>query len=248
MKLGFFMRTDEFIKRLSEISKENESEFERLRTGIPIGEDDAQNVALARGETDLARCHHTCVTGSSRTEFIRRVVFTLSCIYDKSEIAFLIVSPNMAYGELLKLKNADVTVPFIRDGKDLALVLETVKTLARARVTQRFSQRLFVVLDGLEDLPDDTKQGTFEIYRPFLEAVGTSGVEIITGVELRNSIYAGYPGVFVGVGNALITPDADGNADVTFVALDGSMGLPKKITYPSIPTVRECIEYFNGIA
>ena len=241
------MRTDEFIKRLSEISKANETEFERLRIGVPIGEDDEQNVALARAGEDLARCHHTCVTGSSRTEFIRRVIFTLSCIYDKSEIAFLIVSPNMAYGELLKLKNADVTVPFIRDGKDLELVLQTLKTLARARAIERFSGRLFVVLDGLEDLPDDPKQGMFESYRPFFEAVGTSGIEIITGVELRGSIYAGYPGVFVGVGNALVTPDADGNADVTFVAPDGSMGLPKKITYPSIPAVRECIEYFNGI-
>ncbi len=242
------MRTDEYIKRLSEISKANEAEFERLRAGIPIGEDLAQEIALARAETDVARYHHTCVTGGSRTEFIRRVIFTLSCIYDKSEIAFLIVSPNLAYGELMKLKNADVTVPFIRSGEDLALVLQTVKELARARAVERFSARLFVVLDGLEDLPDDAKQGTFESYRPFFEAVGTSGIEIITGVELRNSIYAGYPGVFVGVGNALVTPDADGNADVTVVAPDGSMGLPKKIVYPSTPTVRECIEYFNGIA
>ena len=56
-------------------------------------------------------------------------------------------------------------------------------------------------------------------------------MDIITGVDLMQSIFSGYPGAFVGVGNALVTTREQGKADVTLVADDASLSLPVAIEY-----------------
>lgn len=240
------MRTDELIATLSEISKTNPAEFERLRESIPLGVDGFGGVAVSHRENQIERYHHTCVSGAFKTEFIKRLVLTLACIYERSEASFLIVSPYLSYGELMNLKNADVTVPFIRYGEDLKKVLDCLQEIVRMRGEGKKSAKTFVVLDGIEAMTDgDT---ALVSYRPFLDTVGVSGVEIISGVNLQNTAFSGYPGGFVGVGNCLVTTASESSADLTYVNLDTSMSLPKTISYPSSQTVGECIEFFNGIA
>lgn len=239
------MRTDELIAILSEISKTNPTEFERLRAGIPLGVDAFGGVAVSHRENKIERYHHTCVSGALKTEFIKRLILTLACIYEHGETAFLIVSPYLTYGELMNLKNADVTVPFIRGGEDLKQVLDCLQEIVRMRGEGKTLPKLFVVLDGIETLAEgDT---ALVSYRPFLDTVGVSGIEIISGVNLQNTAFGGYPGGFVGVGNCLVTTGGEGSADLTYVNLDTSMSLPKTISYPSQPSVAECIEFFNEI-
>ncbi|MBQ8374462.1 MAG: hypothetical protein IJX98_02670 [Clostridia bacterium] len=241
------MRTDEFLAKVSEISKTDALGFETVRDCLPLGVDSANTVVAAHRENMVERYHHTCVTGGMRGEFISRLVLTLACLYEKTEAAFLIVSPDLSYGKLMKLAAADITVPFITNKADVAAVLSTVQELARMRITKRRYPKLFVVLDGLETLDDEDRANTLDCYRPFFEAVGTTGIEIITGVELTKTVFAGYPGAFVGIGNCLVTPSVGGEADITYVGADASMTMPKKFTYPSSPEIENSIEFFNGI-
>lgn len=239
------MRTDEFIEKLSEISKANPAEFERLREGIPLGVDAFQGVAVSHRENKIERYHHTCVSGAFKTEFIKRLVLTLSCLYERGEATFLILSPYLNYGELMTLKNADISVPFVRGVEDLKAAQDCLQEIVRMRAEGKPAPKLFVVLDGIETLAEgDT---ALMSYRPFLDTVGISGVEIISGVDLQKSVFAGYPGGFVGVGNCLVTTSGDGAADLTYVNLDTSMSLPKTITYPSSPSFSEAIAFFNEL-
>ena len=72
-------------------------------------------------------------------------------------------------------------------------------------------------------------------------------MELITGVDLAQTLFAGYPGAFLGVGNCLVTPAMGGEADVTYVNVDAKMTPPKSCVYPSLPTVTESISFLNGI-
>ena len=88
------MKTEEFISSLSEISQKNSYRFEQLRACVPLGRDDAGNVAVAHREENPERYHHVCVTGAGRGGFIRRLVVTLSCLSDRGEASFLVLSPS----------------------------------------------------------------------------------------------------------------------------------------------------------
>ncbi len=233
------MKAEEFLSSLSEISEKNVYRFEQIRACIPLGRDDAGNIAVAH--------HHVCVTGAGRSEFIRRLVVTLSCLYDRSEAMFLILSPYAEYSELLRLRAADVTVPFINNYADYLSALDTVRELVRMRSLNVGYPRLFVVTDGLEELPDVKRDGMLDPYRLCFEAVGAGRVEIITGADLLKSIFSGYPGAFVGIGNCLVTPKGEGKADVTYVNADSSLTLPKEIRYPDTPSLTQSIDFFNSL-
>lgn len=73
-------------------------------------------------------------------------------------------------------------------------------------------------------------------------------VEIVTGVDLLKSIFSGYPGAFVGIGNCLVTPKGEGKADVTYVNTDSSLTLPAEISFPDSPSLAETIDFFNSLA
>ena len=241
------MRTDEFLSRVSALSMADAEAFEAVRAGLPLGETDEGEIVIAHREIAPDRYHHTCVTGGMKTEFISRLILTIACLYEKTEAAFLIVSPDLSYGRFMRMQGADVTVPFITSQADLDATLNTIASLAAMRQGKARTPKLFVIVDGIEVFADEAKRGTLECYRPFFEAVGTSGIELITGVDLAQTIFAGYPGAFVGVGNCLVTPSMDGDGDVTYVNVDGTMTPPKSFTYPSMPTVAESITFFNGI-
>ncbi|MBO5334759.1 MAG: hypothetical protein J6A87_02160 [Clostridia bacterium] len=240
------MKTEEFIKRIKGENRIDPKRTNELRSQLPLGEYANGEYVLSHQINDPERYHHTCVSGSMRAEFIARLVLTLSGLYSRSEAVFLIVSPNLYYGQLMSLKSADVTVPFVLSERDIPPVLETVKKLAAMRQGKKTEAKTFLVLDGLELLEPENKRSTLDCYRPFFEAVGTSGIEMITGVDLANTIYAGYPSTFIGIGNCLVTPALDGEMDVTYVGIDGSMSSPQRAKYPSLPSLKECIEERNA--
>ena len=91
------------------------------------------------------------------------------------------------------------------------------------------------------------RDGMLDPYRLCFEAVGAGRVEIITGADLLKSIFSGYPGAFVGIGNCLVTPKGEGKADVTYVNADSSLTLPKEIRYPDTPSLTQSIDFFNSL-
>lgn len=241
------MREEEFISALSQESESEES-VRRLRAGIPLGRDMAGNFVFSQKRERPFTVRHTCVTGARRTAFIRRLLITLSCLYDKTEANFLILSPRAEYGELLRLYSADVTVPFVRLKSDLEKAMECVRELISMYTLQSGYPRLFLILDGLEELPDCNLNGDFEEYRAFFDLVArNANIEIISGVELMKSIFSGYPGTFVGVGNCLVTTREEGKADVTYVGEDSSLSMPTAMFFPDSPSITETVIFLNSL-
>ena len=241
------MRAEEFISKVSGMSREDER-FEELKNGLPIGLDSTDGIVLAQKRKRPYTLRNTCVTGVGRSNFIRRFLITVSCLYDKSEACFFIISPKTEYGELLRLKSMDVTVPYIRTKSDLDMAVLTIKDLLAQREGGVGYPRLFIVLDGLEELQDCNRNGDLEEYRAIFDLfTRREDVDMICGAELMRSIFSGYPGAFVGVGNCLISLREAGKADVTYVADDATMSLPIPVHYPSEPSVMETIIYLNAL-
>ena len=142
------MRSDAFISSISALAGDDEK-FEELKKGLPLGEDTVGNILISQKREKPLTVRNTCVTGVGRCGFIRRFLLTISCLYEKSEACFFILSPRQEYGELLRLRNMDVTVPYIRTKSDLNLAVETIKELLRLREFGQGYPHLFLVLDGL---------------------------------------------------------------------------------------------------
>lgn len=241
------MRADEFISKVSGLSREDDR-FEELKNGLPLGLDSTDGIVLAQKRRRPYTLRHTCVTGVGRSNFIHRFLITVSCLYDKSEACFFIISPKTEYGELLRLKSMDVTVPYIRTKADLDLAVSTIKELLAQRDGGVGYPHLFIVLDGLEELEDCNRNSDLEEYRNIFELfTRREDVDLICGTELMRSIFSGYPGAFVGVGNCLISLREEGKADVTYVNDDASMSLPIPIHYPSEPSIMETVIYLNAL-
>lgn len=241
------MRTEEFISTISNLSKEDDT-FEKIRKGVPLGLDEGGNVAYASKYEGLVVLKNLCVTGEYRVELICRTLITLSCLYEKDEANFLVISPNERYAELLRLNNMDVTVPYIRMASDLDVVKKAIQDLLIMRMSGAGYPRLFIVLDGLEELPETNKNKEFLEYREiFNMLMQRTDVEVICGVDLMKSIFSGCPGGFVGIGNCLVTALEKGRADVTYVGNDASLSQPMPITYPDEPSLEEAISLLNAL-
>ncbi len=242
------MRSDEFVASLSAQADEDEK-FATMQKNIPLGVDAAGNIAYARRGEPLFFSRHTCVTGGGRSVFIRRLLITLSCLYEKGELCFFVLSTSLDYGELLRMKNMELTLPYIRDKADFEKGVETLKELIRQREYGKGYPRLVVVLDGIEGLGNCNRNEDLEEYRATIEILSRrEDVDIITGVDLTKSIFSGYPGAFVGVGNCLVATREFGKADVTYVQDDASLTMPMPITYPSTPSITETVLFFNSVA
>ncbi len=242
------MRSDAFMSAISAQSGEDE-QFEKLKKGLPLGEDTVGNILISQKREKPLTVRNTCVTGVCRGEFIRRLLLTVSCLYEKSEACFFILSPKTEYGELLRLRSMDVTVPYISTQSDLRMAVETIKELLRQRDFGRGYPHLFLVLDGLEELPDCNRNGDLEEYRKIFDFfTRRTDVDIICGADLMRSIFSGYPGAFVGVGNCLVTIRESGKADVTYVGDDASLSLPIPMRYPNEPSLTETIISFNALS
>ncbi|MBQ9714234.1 MAG: hypothetical protein IJV83_02815 [Clostridia bacterium] len=241
------MDMESFITSISTAS-EDEKKLEELRTGLPLGTDVVGNIVLSQKRERPLTVRHTCVTGGSRSGFIRRFLIAVSCLYQREEACFFVLSPRTEYGELLRLKNMDVTVPYILSKSDLSLAIGTVKELLMQRESGKGYPHLFLILDGLESLDGCNANGDLEEYRDIFDLfTRRSDVDVITGVDLMKSIFSGYPGAFVGVGNCLVSLREEGKADVTYVGDDGALCLPVPIRYPARPSVTETVIFLNSL-
>lgn len=241
------MRLDEFISSVSGMSKSDEA-FEQMKKGLPLGKDSVGNIVLAQKRQKTLTLRHTCIAGTSRSAFIRRMLITVSCLYERAEACFFILSPHTEYGELLRLRSMDVTVPYITNKKELALAVDTLRELLRQREYGVGYPHIFLVLDGLDSLPDANRNGDLEEYREIFDLFNRrEDVDVISGADLTRTIFSGYPGAFLGIGNCLVSLREEGKADVTYVSDDASMSLPTPISYPSEPAVTESIIFLNSL-
>lgn len=242
------MRSDEFIKKILNIAQDEEK-YNALRKGTPLGVDVVGDIVFSQKYSGSVAFHHTCVTGVKTTEFIRRLIITLCCLYEKDEANFLIISPSTEYGELLRLSNIDATVPYIRDKSDYQSVKATLIELMQMRRASKNCAKLFIVIDGLEKLDGCNDGGNFSEYREICQLItGQDNVELITGVDIIQSIFSGYPGAFVGIGNCLVATKEIGDADVTYVNADASLSLPSQLKFPDSPSITETIVFLNSLA
>ena len=238
------MRTEELISALVYKMKNGAVE---IREQLPLGvkEDGGVLFSHEKASDKVYGVNHTCITGTGATAYIKRLIALLSALYKKGEAQFLILSPKTEYAELLRLENADITLPYIRSMQDISVVKQVYIELLQANERQKKAPKLFLILDGLETL-DNAETGDLNIYRSFLELSIKKSVEVITGANLIKSIFSGFPGAFVGVGNCLLTTDGKSQADATFVAPDSSMSLPVAITIPIEPSVAETVLFLNA--
>ena len=241
------MRAEEFISSLLK-SCEGDGDIKRLQESVPLGWDSVGNTVYSQKRESPFTVRHTCVTGARKTAFIKRLLLTLSSLYEKSEINFFVLSPFTEYGELLRLKSMDITVPYVRTKSDLEKAKACVRDLTAEYARSSGYPKLFLVLDGLEELPEANANGDLDEYREFFDMLAREkNVAIISGAELIKSIFSGNPGVFVGVGNCLATTREEGRADVTYVGEDSSLSMPVALQYPDSPSVLESIIYLNAL-
>ena len=241
------MRTEEFIQKISQQAEDN-ARFEEVRKGIPLGENASGEIVLAQKGAQPYTVRNTCVTGSNKTPYLRRLLISLASLYEAKDACFIVLSPHVEYGELLRLSGCDFTIPYIRNKEDLAPVMKTLRELLYMRENGKGYPHLFLVLDGLENLEEGKTNVDLSEYSAILEMfVRRTDVDVICGMDLGRSIFAGCPGTFLGRGNCLVTAREGGKADVTYVNEDGSLTMPLPITYPSDPTVMESIIYLNSL-
>ena len=241
------MRTETFISEISHLAQEKGG-FEEVRRGIPIGLDMSGEIVLAQKRTGIVSLRHTCVTGDRRADCIGNLLIILSCLYEKEEANFIILSPNTKYAELLGLKNMDAIVPYVRTKEELLALKAGLRDLLNTYARGQGYPRLFLVVDGLEELPDCNANGELKEYSDlFADFIRRPNVEIISGVDLMKSIYSGCPGAFVGIGNCLITTRKDGKADVTYVGEDTNLSLPILAEVPCEPSLNETVQFLNTL-
>lgn len=242
------METEKFLAELASIAQNNEYRFADLRSRLPLGMDADGKIILSgtRSEKDgetgkINAFQHTCVVGTARTEFIRRLILTLASVYDRGQSAFLIISPKREYAELLKLNRADVVAPVVSSIEDVWTAVGFARAQGRLRrgKGEKVFGWLFFVLDGLETLSN----GGMDVYLPFLKISSECGADVITGVDFKSSVFANSPDQFVGAGNCLITAMTEGVAGVTYVKEDGGLTLPASFSYPSEPKVAEAVVF-----
>lgn len=241
------MRFEEFIRIILQ-SQKREEPLEVCQKGLPLGLDLTEEVVFSKKNTDAVLFRHTCVTGPRRNDFLKRLLITLSCLYEKDEACFLALSTNPEYADLMRLKNIDVTVPYIRNKEDLLLAKTALKELLELRETGKGYPKLFLILGDLERLPACNEQRDLQEYREIFDMLSRKkDVEVLTCVDLLESVFAGYPGAFIGVNNCLVSAYEEGKADVTYVQNDTSLSQPIATIYPSIPTLEETIIYLNAL-
>ena len=240
------MRSEEFLTFLMQKTADGQ-QTNALREGIPLGVDATDEPVLSQLCTHSYTANHTCVTGARKTAFIKRLLITLSRLYASTEANFLVLSPRTDYGELTRLKAMDVTIPYIRNKSDLEKAKACVKDLTSEYARGKGYPKLFLVLDGLEELPDFNVNGDLDEYRVFLIMIAREpNGAVVSGVELMKSIFSGNPGVFVGVGNCLVTTREEGRADVTYVGEDSSLSMPTAMQYPDAPSITETVIALNA--
>lgn len=241
------MRTEEFISSISQLAS-NDGEFEKVRLGMPIGWDMTGNIVVAQKRTEMITLRHTCVTGAKRVAYISRLLVTLSCLYDKDEVSFFVLSPRKEYAGLLGLNCLDSVIPYVQSKEDLLSAKAALRDLAYMYGDNKKRARLILVLDGLEELPNANERGELWEYREIFDLMSRiPNVDVISGLDLKKSIFSGCPGAFVGIENCLISLRDDGKADVTYVNDDTKLSAPILMDCPNDTDLGETISFLNAV-
>ena len=242
------MRLEEFMSLISKQSLEREA-FLELKNGLPLGVAADGNILLSQRRDRTITTRHTCVVGAGRSEFLQRLLCTLSCLYEKDEASFLILSPYNDYDAFLQLNAMDATVPYILQKAHFNEALKALKDAKEMRERGGAGYpHLFVLLDGVEELQDFNGNGDLEELRAVIDLLAhREDVDVLSGVDLVSSIFKSYPGAFVGIGNALVTAEKDGKAYVTYVEDDASLSLPVTVEYPADTSLTEAITLLNAL-
>lgn len=237
------MKTEEFFAELASLARDNEYRFEDLRARLPLGVD-GENRLVVAGRRESRRIH-TCVTGTGRTEFIRRLILSLAGAYDRGQTTFVILSPKREYAELLRLTRSNVFVPVISSVEDLWKGVEFARSQAGLRRGDGESVfgRLVLIADGLESVTG----GGLDGYLPFFSIAAEYGVTLVTGVDLIKSVFGAVPQHFVGAGNCLITVMSAGKAHLSRVTDEGTLALPQAFTYPSEPSFSDSLAFVEKL-
>ena len=74
------MRSEQFI---TSVLKKSAEENINCQEKLPLGEDAIGNPVFAKTYDGPTFYRHTCVTGACKGAFIRRLLITLSCLYEK---------------------------------------------------------------------------------------------------------------------------------------------------------------------
>ena len=225
------MRSQEWIDTLQRLQEEGLS-----LSQVPLGWDKEKNPIFSHRKNRPDRYCHTCVTGACRTSFLRDTVCALLEAYGVGGARVLVLSPKREYLQLLSAKGVDVLVPYIGVESQFEKMKAFVLSEVEARKQNARLPRLFIVIDGLESLPFLPKDNAFTYLRKLIADL-SGGAEILTAVNFKGSIFDGFEGAFVGVGNSLISADSLGKADVAYVGDDCQLDFPQAITYPT---------YFEG--
>ncbi len=218
------MRAEEWILQI----KQQHTKGDFTLTQLPLGVDEKGEVVLSHRQNRRDRYCHTCVTGRSRTSFLVDTVRALTKLYGEGKATFFILSPRREYLPLLGLKGGDITLPYLRTEKDYAKMKSLVLAQMEARRQKPDYPPFFLVLDGLYELPFIEKDSYLSLYREMIEEA-KGGAEVLTAVDFEGSIFSGFPGAFVGVGNSLVSADEEGTADVTHVLENCALDCPKRV-------------------
>lgn len=225
------MTIEQWIEKLKERA---DGDLATLAKGVPLGENENGETVFSQTREKSFTVRHTCVSGENRTAYILSLIRVLNELYEKGRVSFLIVSPKTEYSSLLTF-GVDATLPFVREKADLTAIKNCVCSLVELQTREKNCPRLVLVMDGLESVVGCNESGDLAEYRETFSLLGRrENVDIITGVELMQSIFSGYPGAFVGVGNTLVSTRENGKADVTQVLDDSSLSLPVAINTPVI--------------
>ncbi len=240
------MQSNEFMRFIQQALPAGEG-LKSMQDKLPLGYDGGNRLVFAFPVARQNAVKHVCVTGLRKTAFIQRLLFTLSRLYRREEAHFLILSPKAQYGEFLRLHAMDVTVPYVRSKADLDNAVRTLNELVYFPDRETRCKKLFVVLDGIEELDGCNTNLDLEACRNILDILARKKqVEVITGVDLIKSIFSGYPGAYVLVGNCLVTTREEGKADVTYVDEDSTLTTPVPISYPDSPSLTETVIAWNA--
>ncbi|MBQ9117650.1 MAG: hypothetical protein IJY11_00405 [Clostridia bacterium] len=209
-------------------NKEKAGDFPLAK--VPLGWEESGEVVFSHRKDRADRYCHTCVTGAQRKAFVMETVKSLAVAYGEGKASFLVLSPHREYAKLLELKKADVTVPYLLSERQFSAMKNLANAQASARKENPRLPKFFVVIDGLEELPFLPKDNAFTFLRKWVDEL-SGGAEIITAVDFKGSIFAGFEGAFVGVGNSLVSADETGKADVAYVGDGCVLDYPQAIRY-----------------
>ena len=214
-----------WIARLKNMASESASLAQ-----VPLGWDGSGEVVFSHRKNRQDRYCHTCSTGALRTTFLMDTVLTLAAAYEGGRARFMVLSPKREYAHLLTARGADVIVPYLQTESQFEKLKALVYAEVEARKKNLHLPRLFILIDGWEKLSFLPKDNAFTYLRSVIADL-SGGAEILTAIDFKGSIFEGFEGAFVGVGNSLISVDENGKADVAYVGEDCQLDTPVAITY-----------------